>query len=311
MRPKLTAMLKELGAVSEEAKRAADRAPNAAAAAAPPVSGAEQIRTLIGQLTTPQMELAARPAPALVDDNTNFVQVDDEELSSNRTDLSLLSTDSVFNKYRRDAAAAAAPPAAAPEYQTPAAPAAAPPPVPAAPPEPQSAPPAGLRPNPLQQRQAEPVAPAPARQPPPLAAAARGPGRMVEVASTPPGALVVFDYDPSITCVAPCQIALTPGRHRLVATLEGHREALKILTVDEKKATSVVVDMVAKEGILTVESKPAGLPIFVNGKKTDRVTNATLTLMEGVYEIGVEVDGVLKTQTVSVKDGTLMKVPLE
>ncbi len=49
----------------------------------------------------------------------------------------------------------------------------------------------------------------------------------------------------------------------------------------------------------------------MNGKKTDRVTPASLTLDEGVYEIGVEVDGVMKSQSVSVKDGNLMKVSLE
>jgi tetratricopeptide (TPR) repeat protein len=318
MRPKLTAMLRELGAVSEEAKRAADRAPDAAAPQSAPASGADQIRTLVGQLTTPQMELAARPAPALVDDKTSIVPIADEELSSAKTNLLLLSTDSVFAMYQQRAAAAAqpaaAPPAAAPLAAVPpaAAPQAVPEPAPApaalpsvpavvAPP-PATAPPAGGgRPSPLQRRQAEP----------PAATASRGSERMFGVASSPPGSLVVFDNTPSLSCVAPCQIPLTPGRHTLVATLAGRRDAQRIVTVEERKASSVAIEMVAKQGYLTVESKTAGSPIFVNGKRTQSVTPANLTLAEGEYVIGVEVDGVLKTETVAMKDGDLKKISLE
>jgi tetratricopeptide (TPR) repeat protein len=302
-RPKVTAMLKELGAVSDEAKRAADRAPEGASSQAAPAGAADRIRTLVGQLTTPQMELAARPAPALLEDKTNIVPVADDELTSARSDLLLLSTESVFTVYQRSATPAGAP--AVPD--SPAAPA----PAPTAPPLPLSAPPAAIdRPAPVQ-RLAEPPTPlAPARQPA-AAAVVKGSERMVEVASTPAGSLVVFDNNPAVTCVAPCQIGLTPGRHTLIATLAGHRMAQKIVTIEDKKASSIVIEMVAKQGFLTVESKTPGLPIFVNGKKTERVTPANLTLDEGEYEVGVEVDGVLKTQSVSVKDGNLMKVSLE
>jgi hypothetical protein len=163
----------------------------------------------------------------------------------------------------------------------------------------------------VQQRLAEPPTPlAPARQPA-APAVSKGVERMVGVASSPAGSLVVFDNNPAVTCVAPCQIGLTPGRHFLDATLAGYRLTKKIFNVEDKKATSIAIEMVAKQGFLSVESKTPGLPIFVNGKKTDRVTPANLTLSEGEYEIGVEVDGVLKTQSVSVKDGTMMKVPVE
>jgi len=97
----------------------------------------------------------------------------------------------------------------------------------------------------------------------------------------------------------------------LVATLAGRRDAQRIVTVEERKASSVAIEMVAKQGYLTVESKTAGSPIFVNGKRTQSVTPANLTLAEGEYVIGVEVDGVLKTDTVAMKDGDLKKISLE
>lgn len=122
---------------------------------------------------------------------------------------------------------------------------------------------------------------------------------------------MVFDNNPSLNCVTPCQISLTPGRHTLVATLAGHRQEQRILQVEEKKPTSLAVEMTAKQGFLTVESKIAGSPVFVNGKTTGRVTPASLTLDEGEYEIGVEIGGALKTQHVTVKDGGLMKVSIE
>jgi hypothetical protein len=133
----------------------------------------------------------------------------------------------------------------------------------------------------------------------------------VDVGSAPPGSLVVFDNNPAIACVTPCRISLTPGRHVLAATLAGHRDAQKILQVDERKPSPVAIEMVAKQGFLTVESKTPGASIYVNGKRTDRVTPANLTLDEGDYDIGVEIDGAVKSEKVAVKDGGLQRVTIE
>jgi len=308
---KAAAMLKELAAVSDDAKRASANAPAAAAPPSIEASAAERIRTTVGELTTPQMELAARSAPPLVDDKTMIVPVPDEEITSAGSDLMLLSTQSVFTLYQQKAAAQAPPPAAAaPDLGQPGAPS-----MPAAPPAAQTPPPLPLpaapesgRPSPPG-RQAEPPPAAAARTLPP--SATRGNERTVDVSSLPPGAVAIFDDNPTVTCAAPCQISLTAGRHTLVATLAGYRMAKKIVQVEEKKATSVMIEMVAKQGFVTVESATPGSPVFLNGRNTGRLTPATLPLNEGEYEVAVEVDGSLKTQKTTVKDGDFLKVSLK
>jgi hypothetical protein len=71
----------------------------------------------------------------------------------------------------------------------------------------------------------------------------------------------------------------------------------------------VKVSLDAKLGFVTVESKIAGLPIYVNGQKTDYLTPGRLKLREGVYKVSVEIDGNMVTQEVTVQDGALIKIP--
>jgi tetratricopeptide (TPR) repeat protein len=97
---KATLMLKELGAVSQDAKQMAQVSPGGARPESTADVG-ERVQTLLGDLTSAEMQLAAKENPALVRDETSFVAVADEELSSNTTDALLLSTQSVFQMYRR------------------------------------------------------------------------------------------------------------------------------------------------------------------------------------------------------------------
>ena len=97
---KATLMLKELGTVSEEAKQMAQHSPGGL----PPESTAdvgERVQTLLGDLTSAEMRLASKENPGLVRDDTPFVTVADEELTSDKIDLLLQSRQSVFQMYRK------------------------------------------------------------------------------------------------------------------------------------------------------------------------------------------------------------------
>ena len=114
---KVTAMLRELGAVSEEA-RAASGKPQAENPSAPEAALPARIRTLIGSLASDEVELVAKSAPPLLSDTTTVTPIPDEEVTGGRTDMAFLTTDSIFAMYRRDLtraaerAGSAAPPAA-------------------------------------------------------------------------------------------------------------------------------------------------------------------------------------------------------
>jgi hypothetical protein len=138
-----------------------------------------------------------------------------------------------------------------------------------------------------------------------------GPGDLpVSVISVPPGAIIAFDGYNNLNCTAPCQISLAAGRHTLRATLVGYRDSLGVFNVERGKTPPPVkVSLDAKLGFVTVESKIAGLPIYVNGQKTDYLTPGRLKLREGVYKVSVEIDGNMVTQEVTVQDGALIKIP--
>jgi tetratricopeptide (TPR) repeat protein len=283
MRAKVAAMLKELGAVSEEARIQATRASGASGGPSI-VDTPAHMRTLAGQLTSRQMELAARGDPPLLDDKTNIIHVPDEELTGEQSNLPLLSDERIYDLYKRNQPPPSAPPAATEPAANPSAPLANLP--------------AALPPSPG----AEPARP--------LAGATHVPGEsLVSVVSDTPGAMVVFDDRDNLNCPAPCQIPMAAGRHTWRATLGGYRDALGVFNIERgKKAPSVNVSLDAKVGFVTVESTIPGLPIVVNGQKTDFLTPGRLKLREGAYKVSVEIDGKMVVQDISVRDGALMKI---
>ena len=94
---KATAMLRELTAVSEEARKEAARSAPASATAEPePLA---LIHELVGPLTDTDMELAAKPAPSLVADKTPVIPLPDKDLDAGDSSMTLLSTESVYQLF--------------------------------------------------------------------------------------------------------------------------------------------------------------------------------------------------------------------
>jgi len=259
---KITAMLRELGPISEQAKVAAARP--AGGPAPLPGDPADRIRKQIGSLGTPQMELAAKSDPALLDGTKAVIPVPDPEIDSGQSN-GFLSTVSLFALYQRGAALGG---------------------------------PANPPPDPAMQAAPQPPAPP----------AVASPAGRVDVISQPAGAAITFDKDdPNLTprtCIAPCEVALTPGRHTLRATLSGYRGAARIVEVERDRQT-VIVELDAKRGSIWVDSNPVGLALSLNGKSTGKVTPARLLLDEGEYDLSVEIGGNPVIQKVSIQDGSL------
>jgi len=117
---KISAMLRELGVVSEDARAAAGRTP-AAPQLAPAVEIATLIRTLIGPLANSEVELVVRPAAPVLPDTTTVTPIPDEEVD--HSDMTFLYGKSIFALYKRDLTRAADLVGGGVGFQAPAAPA--------------------------------------------------------------------------------------------------------------------------------------------------------------------------------------------
>lgn len=292
------AMLKELAAVSDDAKREAQREPASALAQAQPDSAA-QIRTLVGSVTRPEMELASQAPHALIEDRTRVYPVADPEIEGGGAELGILSTKSVFQMYQQslaDAAASAPAEQNVPEPEN--QPVGAVPRLANAPSSPEPALPGLARPGRLGERPAvvppEVTAPTPTGEP-----------QTVVIETTPPGASVTLDD--SLTCTSPCKPALPPGRHTASFTMPGYRDEHRIFAVDARHPQPFTpVALEQKHGFLNVESDNPALLIYVDGKATDKRTPARFTLPAGEHVIGIEVDGKLVEKKVDISDNSIV-----
>jgi tetratricopeptide (TPR) repeat protein len=305
---KIKAMLRELGAVSDEAKNEAERSPGAAATSSPE-DRSKQLRDLVGELTSPKMELAAAADPALLTHAGRIIPFTDDELTAGHTDLDILTAESLYERYRRDRGSVATSNAAAtaPEFPPHGPPVSKPPQLP-----PAISAPAALpdHPDPLLDRPAAlPDHPAPPS--PTFSGMSAHPagGQTVLVSSDPAGAALSFDNG-SFHCTTPCDVPASPGDHFLTATLDCYRVATRLVTVEKaKKQGTFNVVLEPKAGKVYVESAVPSVPIFVNGRKTENLTPWTFTLPEGEYEIAVESGGAMsEVRKITVHDQGMQKI---
>lgn len=140
---------------------------------------------------------------------------------------------------------------------------------------------------------------------PPRKSGASGEHKLI-VTSSPPGAEVVFDANPELKCKTPCSIALSPGRHTLVATLAGYRPEMRILEMTGPR--ELFLSMSAQTGTVRIETTPAGAQILVNGQSRPETTPATLVLPIGKYQVEVVKNGSRDQQVVEIKEGALVRL---
>jgi tetratricopeptide (TPR) repeat protein len=294
MAARISAMLHELGAIPEGANAPAGRI-QPASQSAPTGEPVAQIRTLVGPLASPEVELVVRPAPPLLSDTSYVTPIPDEEVTGPRSDTAFISTVSIFAMYQRDLARSAPRPESLPAPQ--------PAPVPQTQPVATPLAPLAVQPPPPPEPTRNNAPGGPAILPPVRGrpgASSKGQEQPVPFLSTPVGAAFLVDGDPALRCLAPCELRLAPGRHSLLVTLVGHHDEPRIFNVDKGKPLTMDVALRAKMGYVKVETETPGVAIYVNGKAAGKVTPAQLPLAEGQYEVGVEIEGQMRTAKVSV-----------
>ncbi len=104
----------------------------------------------------------------------------------------------------------------------------------------------------------------------------------IQLLTDPPGANVVVDQTQS--CVTPCSVTLSGGRHTLTASMDGFGVSRRIFHFPED--SSIFIPMVRSLGVLVISSQPSGANVQVDGKAAG-TTPVTLRLPPGSHRVSV------------------------
>jgi serine/threonine-protein kinase len=160
------------------------------------------------------------------------------------------------------------------------------------------------------------AAPSPSEEPKPQArsgetaaapgVSAGGQTQVVLVRTSPPGAVVVFDRNPGLSCKTPCSISLAPGRHTAAASLAGYRPAMRIFEVPGE--ADLFLYLAPMSGQVQIVSEPPGAMILLDGSPRRETTPATIELPAGRHTVTVIKDGRRAEQEIEVKDGAFVRI---
>jgi serine/threonine-protein kinase len=189
----------------------------------------------------------------------------------------------------RPAAAQAATTAPAPAASAPAqqASTAAPAPDPALPPEPEVTVRQIAKHNPRAARRAAPVP----------ASVAVIPGQ-VQVDSSPQGAQIQIDGRSDPSWVTPFNVTgLNPGQHIISVSKTGFSSDVRSVEIASGSKSFVSIHLSPVNGLLVVNSTPAGADIVLDGKPTGRVTPTQFAVEKGSHTIVLRKQGFLDETT--------------
>jgi serine/threonine-protein kinase len=124
-----------------------------------------------------------------------------------------------------------------------------------------------------------------------------------QVTTSPAGANVVFDGDPSTRCKSPCTVSLSAGRHTFVVQHTGYRDQHRI--IDVPRDAGLIVDLAKQMGSLSLITNPPGLAVLIDGKLQTQKTPANLALSVGSHHIEVRKGEEKQEFNVDIRDGLL------
>ena len=140
--------------------------------------------------------------------------------------------------------------------------------------------------------------------PPLVRSPADYPARLVSI---PPGALLVIDSKPELTCKTPCELTLAPGRHTLASSLSGYRAALRIFELP--KESLITMHLEATNGTVMIRSDPPGGAILIDGQVRSEKTPALIMLPTGSHKIEVAREGFRNfVEVLDIKDAVITNI---
>lgn len=130
------------------------------------------------------------------------------------------------------------------------------------------------------------------------------PARLV---TNPPGATLMVDSKPDLTCKTPCSISLAAGRHTLASEMPGYRRGLRIFELP--KESEIFMNLEATTGTIMIRSEPPGGAILIDGHARGEKTPALIRLPTGQHKIEVEKEGFRNySEVLDIKDSVITNI---
>ena len=130
-----------------------------------------------------------------------------------------------------------------------------------------------------------------------------------QLTTMPTGADAVFDGNAELHCTTPCTLNLPLGRHTLLVTSKGFREAQRVFNLPGD--AELVVSLDATMGTLSLVTKPAGLAVIIDGEEQARKTPADFSLSVGEHRIQVVRGSDKQEFPVQIRDNVVSQKSIE
>jgi hypothetical protein len=130
-----------------------------------------------------------------------------------------------------------------------------------------------------------------------------------QLTTMPTGAEAVFDGNTELHCTTPCTLNLPMGRHTLVLTSKGFRDAQRVFNLPSDPG--LIVNLEPTMGTLSLVTTPAGLTVIIDGQEQARKTPADFSLSVGDHRVQV-VRGAEKQEfTAPIRDNVVSQKSIE
>ena len=153
------------------------------------------------------------------------------------------------------------------------------------------------------------VALAPAAKPAPPKSPPGPTEASFQLTTMPAGAEAVFDGNAELHCTTPCTLNLPMGRHTLVLTSKGFREAQRVFNLPSEPGLIVSLDPTM--GTLSLVTKPAGLTVIIDGQEQARKTPADFPLSVGDHHVQVLRGAEKQEFTALIRDNVVSQKSIE
>ena len=150
---------------------------------------------------------------------------------------------------------------------------------------------------------------APAAKPEPLKAPPGPTEASFQLTTTPAGADAVFDGNVELRCTTPCTLNLPMGRHTLLLTSKGFREAQRVFNLPSEPG--LIVNLDPTMGTLSLVTKPAGLTVVIDGQEQARKTPADFSLAVGDHHVQVLRGAEKQEFTAAIRDNVVSQKSIE
>jgi len=130
-----------------------------------------------------------------------------------------------------------------------------------------------------------------------------------QLTTVPAGADAVFDGNAELRCTTPCTLNLSMGRHTLVLTSKGFREAQRVFNLPSDPG--LIVNLDPTMGTLSLVTKPAGLTVVIDGQEQARKTPADFSLSVGEHHVQVLRGAEKQEFTAFIRDSVVSQKSIE